>query len=378
MIFQNFGFNRLKVKGGAPAPAGPTYPDQSLATWTTTETAAWLSAGSTQTTSNFGYASTSTRIGSSYGSGVAKWNGAALASNGKIYSPPHLRSDWSIIDTSNDTIVTTGSVAGDSQGARYDKITNQVFSFGNGGSKIVCSTDAASNVSGPSNRNGGAVQSFDGNLLYTIGLFGNTTVQEYSISGNTSTSKGSVGADRATTGTLAANGKIFWGSGGGSQFTSYDPTTNTITNFGSIAGDSHTTMVAHYNGYLYCMPAFGSKSVLKVDPATNTITTDATPSAYPTSPAAAGACIGLDGRIYFASTNDGVYWYDVYSQTGGSITMDGGDSSYSGITMGMYGDLYVVPWTGAYFHKIALTTGTGTSATQIVSQYNFGGRMCWQ
>ena len=377
MIFQNFGFNRLKVIGAAPAPAGPTFPDQSLATWTATESAAWLAAGATLTTTNFGYASTSTRIGSSYGGGVAKWNGAALASNGKIYAPGHVRTDWAIINTNTDTIATTGSVNGDAEGARYDKITNQVFALGNGGTKINCSTDAASNISGPSNRNGGAVQAFNGNLLYSIGLFSNTTLQEYNISGNSSTSKGSIGADRATRGTLAANGKCFWGSGGGTQFTSYDPATTTITNFGSFSGDAQSTMVAHYNGYLYCLPAFGTKTVIKVDPSTNGTSTDATPAAYPTNPGAAGACIGLDGRIYFASPQGGVYWYDVYSQTGGAITMDSGDTSFSGITMGVNGDLYVVPWTGAYFHKIALTTGTGTSATQIVSQYNFGGRMCW-
>ena len=45
--------------------------------------------------------------------------------------------------------------------------------------------------------------------------------------------------------------------------------------------------------------------------------------------------------------------------------------------MGANGDLYLIPWTAGYVHKLALTTGTGTPATDIVSQYNFGGRMCW-
>ena len=58
--------------------------------------------------------------------------------------------------------------------------------------------------------------------------------------------------------------------------------------------------------------------------------------------------------------------------------MDSGDTSYAGITIGANGDLYMVPFSGDYVHKLALTTGTGTDATNIVSQYNFGGRMCWQ
>ena len=376
MIFQNFGFNRvLLAEGGA---TGPTFPDQSLTTWTTTETAAWLSAGATLTTSNYGYSSTSTRLSTDYGTGAAKWNGAALASNGKIYAPGHVRNDWLIINTSNDTTTTTGSVNNEAQGARYDKITNQVFALGNGGAKINCSTNVASNISGPANRNGGAVQSFDGNLLYSIGLFGNQTIQEYNISANTSTSKGSVGADRNTAGTLAANGKIFWGSGGGTAFTAYTPSTNTITNFGSFSADAQGTMVAHYNGYLYNFPAFGSKNVIKVDPSNNSYSTDATISSWPTNPACAGAVIGLDGRIYLASTNAGCLWYDPYTQTGGSITMASGDSSYSAIGMGMYGDLYLIPWTSNYVHKISLTTGAGAGANAIVQQYNFGGRMCWQ
>ena len=358
------------------APAGPTYPDQSLSTWTVTETAAWLAAGSTQTTSSFGYASTSTRVGSDYGGGSAKWEGASLASNGKIYCPPHVRNDWAIINTNNDTIATTGSVNASNEGSVYDKITNQVFAFGSGGTKINCSTDAASNVSGPSNRNGTPVQSFDGNKLYTIGISGNNNVFEYNISANTSTNKGAVGGDRARGGVLAANGKIFWGGGGGTQFTEYDPSTNTITNFGSLTGDNTGPMVAHYDGYLYNFPRFNQSNIIRINPDTRATSTIHTLADSPQLISMMG-CIGLDGRIYVARENAGVYWYDPYSNTSGTITMANSDTSFSAITMGANGDLYVIPWNSNYFHKIALTTGAGASATQIVSQYNFGGRMCW-
>jgi len=377
MIFQNFGFNRLKVIGAAPAPAGPTYPDQSLATWTATESAAWLAAGATQTTANFGYSSTSTRIGSSY-AGSAKWYGAALASNGKVYCPPYdSRTDWAIINTSADTVAVTGSVNKYNFGARYDKITNQVFAMGGGGTKINCSTDAASNISGPSVYNGGAVQAFDGNILVTAPLYANNFIYTYNISTNTSTQRGATGGDRYPIGTLAANGKVFFPAGGGTQFTEYDPATNTVTNFGSFTGDHAGNMVAHYDGYIYCFPRFSNSNVIRLNPDTRATTNIHTLSISPQI-ISTDACIGLDGRIYVTRENGGVYWYDPYSNTSGNITMASGDTSFAGITMGVNGDLYVAAWSSAYFHKIALTTGTGASATQIVSQYNFGGRMAWQ
>lgn len=374
MIFQNFGFNRLRVVG-AVGPTGPTFPDQSLTTWTTTETAAWLSAGATLTTASFGYATSSVAIGSDY-IGSAKWYGAALASNGKIYAPPHARTDWAIIDTSNDTIATTGSVNQDNMGARYDKITNQVFAFGNGGTKINCSTDASSNVSGPSNRNGGAVQALDGDKLYTIGLFSTTGIYEYDVSANTSTFKQSVG-DRYIGGTLAANGKIYWPAGGGTQFTEYDPSTDTLTNFGSFTSDYTGPMVAHYDGYIYCFPRFFNQTVVRVTPSTRATTNIHTLS-IPTNIISTNACIGLDGRIYVTRENGGVYWYDPYSNTSDTILISNGQNGYAGITMGMHGDLYVIPYGSNNFQKISLTTGAGATADAIVQQYNFGGRMAWQ
>lgn len=375
MIFQNFGFNRLKVRAAGGGGAVPTFPDQSLTTWTTTETAAWLSAGATLTTSNYGYATSSVRIGSAYTS-ATQWYGAALASNGKIYCPPHSRSDWAIIDTSADTIATTGSVNGSNMGARYDKITNQVFAFGSNGTKIVCSTDASSNVTGPGNRNGGAVQALDGDKLYTIGLFGTTGIYEYDISANSHTLKQSIG-DAYTHGTLAANGKIYWGAGGGNNIRIYEPSTDTLTSLGGFSSDYTGPMVAHYDGYVYNFPRFFNQAVIRINPSDNSYTTIHTLS-IPTNIISTAACVGLDGRIYVVRENGGVYWYDPYANTSGEITMASSDTSFTGITMGIHGDLYVVPYNADYFHKISLTTGAGATADAIVQQYNFGGRMCWQ
>jgi hypothetical protein len=385
MIFQNFGFNRLKVKGAA-APSGPTYPDQSLATWTATETAAWLAAGATQTTASFGYATSSVRIGSSLGGGGSKYDGAALASNGKIYCPPQSTTDWLVINSNTDAVATTGSsVNNGNNGARYDKITNRVYAFGNydgvgnNGTYLDVATEAITNLnSGIPSLTGGPVQALDGNKLYVSRLYSSpTNIYEYNISAGTSTSMGAQGGDKYPRGTLAANGKIYWGPGGSTTFVELNPATSTITNFGSVGGDNFGPVVAHYDGYLYVFPRFFNTTILRIDPSSNTVSTILT-GVLSGNIISMGTCIGLDGRIYVARENGGIYWYDPYSNTYGTITMDSGDTSFGAIMMGANGDLYAIPWNAAYVHKIALTTGTGASATDIVSQYNFGGRMCWQ
>ena len=59
-----------------PDVAAAGFPDQSLATWTSTEADAWLAYGASfATTSTFGYGTTTTRIGSDFGTGAAKWFG---------------------------------------------------------------------------------------------------------------------------------------------------------------------------------------------------------------------------------------------------------------------------------------------------------------
>jgi streptogramin lyase len=386
MIFQNFGYNQ-NYPVAAGAPASPTYPDQSLATWTSTETAAWLAAGSTQTTTNFGYASTSTRIGTSLGGGSNKYDGGALASNGKIYCPPESTTAFLVINSNNDTVATTGSsVNNGNSGARYDKITNRVYGFGNydasgnNGTYLDVATEAITNLaSGIPNLTSGPVQALDGNKLYMAKLYSGTpSIYEWNISAGTATNIGAQGGDKYPKGTLAANGKIYWGPGGSGTFCELDPATSTITNFGSVAGDSYGPLVAHYDGYLYCFPRFNSvTSILRVTPSTravSTITTSLPGANY----ISMGGCVGLDGRIYVARENGGIYWYDPYANSVGTITMDSGDTSFGGVMVGANGDLYCIPWSSAYVHKIALTTGAGTAATQIVSQYNFGGRMCWQ
>jgi hypothetical protein len=136
-------------------------------------------------------------------------------------------------------------------------------------------------------------------------------------------------------------------------------------------------MVQHYDGFIYLLPE-GSTTIKKLNVSTGVISAAHTmASAF--NPA--NACIGLDGRIYIVSSTavSTIRWFDPTAGTSGNITISNSDFSYQGITMGVNGDLYLIPWstTSGYVHKLPLVTGTGTTATDIVSQYNFGGRMCW-
>lgn len=351
-----------------------TFPEQNLKVFGTFEGTQWQKAGEQFNTTNFQYATSSVRIGASY-TGTAKWYGSTLAGNGKIYSPGHTRSDWLIIDTAADTTTPTGSALNTSNmGAVYDKITNQVFSFGNGGTKINCVTDVASNISGPGNRNAGPVQGFDGNKLYTIGLFGVTGVYEYDINANSNTKVATV-TDKYIGGTMALNGKIYWGPGGGTQFVSYTPGAAGVDLFGSVSGDNFGPVVQHYNGFIYCFPRFFINTILRIDPKTNTVTTVKT-GVESGNVISTGVCIGADGRIYVARENAGVYWYDPYTNDYGTITMASSDTGFTGIEMGIYGDLYVTPYNSLYAHKISLVKGSGY-AQKVIQEYNTGGRYSW-
>lgn len=353
-----------------------TFPEQNLGVFGSFEFQQWAKAGEQFNTTSFEYITASARIGSDYGSGIAKWNGSALAANGKIYAAPHVRTDVLIIDTFTDSIATTGSVNNSNDGAFYDKITNQFFGFGSSGFKVNCATDAASNISGPANRQGGGLQGFDGDKVYTIGAFGTRGVYEYSIQANSATLKQSIGTDRGDVGVLGPNGKCYWNAGGGQpNYYVYDPVAGTGTTFGSVTADSQFTQTLYFDGYIYSFP-YATTTIRKINPLTNTVTTVYT---YSTNTNwTSGGIIGIDGRIYGVSTNNDVNGstvkiYDPRTNTASEWVISNGDKSYSGICMGALGDLYLIPWQGNYVHKISVGKGSGY-AQKVIQEYNFNGR----
>jgi hypothetical protein len=376
MIFQNFGFNRLQIKATVAPTVG--FPDQALTTWTATESAQWLSYGaSVCNTTTFAYSGSTVRVGAAFTGTSAKWAGGSLAPNGKIYAAPHVRTDWLIIDTINDTRTTTGSVNSSTVGSVYDKITNTVYSFGSGGAKIVCSTDVSSNISGPANRTCNPVQGFTGDYLFGVG-FNYTGMRRYQISTNTTTTLASPGAQFGERGTLGSDGCIYYPNGvAGSNILKYDPVADTCTNI-ATGGGVFVALIQHYDGFIYLLPNDASLVIKKLNISTGVISAAHTMASIQQS---SNACIGLDGRIYIVSSLNSagtIRWFDPTANTSGNITISNSDTSFQGITMGANGDLYLIPWNNSlYVHKLPLVTGTGTTATNIVSQYNFGGRMVW-
>lgn len=364
---------------------GDVFPDQSLATWTATQATQWKDYGTAKLNpTDFGYASSTTRIGSDFGTGAAKWFGGSLANNGKIYAPPHVRNKWGIINTTNDTVTeSAASVNGSNQGSVYDKISQQVIAFGDDGTVIDVTNDSATNISsGPPNRSCNPVQGFIGNDIYTTKfVIGSAGIQKYNVSTGATSAVSPTGDSVKTQGemgTLGVDGCMYMPSvSSGGTIMKYNPATNVNTNITTPSSQTYTTIVQHYDGYLYFFPiGTDAGDIRGYDPAT-----DAWVSSYNwgTGFQTSNCCIGLDGKIYAVTgqAQSTIKIYDPVNGTDSNATISNSDSSYQGITMGANGDLYLIPWTGGYFHKLALTTGTGTPATDIVSQYNFGGRLCW-
>jgi hypothetical protein len=352
-----------------------TFPEQDLKVFSSFEWEQWSKAASQFNTTNFEYDTTTTRIGGNYGSGFAKWNGAALAPNGKIYGAPHVRTDVLIIDTFTDSVTTTGTVNSSNEGAFYDKITKHVFGFGANGFKIDPLTNTTTNLNGPANRQGGPLQGFDGDKVYTIGTAFTTGVYEYSIQANSATLKQSIGTDRGSLGTLGPNGKCYWAPGNQPNYYVYDPVAGTGTTFGSALADKQFTQTLYFDGYIYSFP-YENNTIIRINPYKNITETIYT---YGTNPRwTGGGTIGMDGRIYgVAGNNDvnGQYvrWYDPRTNTAGDILIGNSDKSYQTISMGAMGDLYLIPWVGGYVQKLALVRGSGY-AQKVIQEYNRDGR----
>jgi len=379
------------IREAAPDDAAAGFPDQSLSTWTTTEADAWIDYGAANlNTTTFAYSGSTQRIGSDYGSGNAKWMGGSLADNGKIYAAPHLGytggKKWAIIDTDTDSISVSAQVVnGDNQGSVFDKISGKVIAFGNNGTTITVSSDSGSNItSGPNNRSCNPIQSFAGDEIYTCTfVIASAAVYKFNVSTGATTTVTTSGDSLLTQGefgTLGIDGKMYMPSvSSGGSIMQFDPSTNVNTNIAlpGGAGEIYTNIVQHYNGYLYFLPQSAFGTIRWYDPSTDSWIGD---SDGGSGFQVGNACIGLDGKIYMVSGSDSTYTLKVFdpaTNTHSTIAIADSDSSFQGITVGKNGDLYLIPWNNNYFHKLELVTGTGTTATDIVTQYNFGGRLCW-
>jgi len=323
MIFQNFGFNRQAVKVAGPPAA--LFPDQSIQTWTSTETAQWLSAASSVFTVGNGVTYSSY---SSISSGLtSSTNGGALARNGKIYmAGDNGSSTLNIWNTNNDSLSTlTLPGAAICYSMVYNDYTKCVYLAGSGVIYVV-DTLTDTNVATITNPLGNAFMNlyssgYDARYIYGTGWFQNPTWFRIDCSNNTAASLSiSTGGDTLF-GPMGSNGKIYVGGGGGSTsgFHVLNPTVpqnEFVSGMGNIS-DLYRGAANHYNGYIYTMPAYGASLIYKINPSANSATGDASA----TDNRINSVVFGADGRLYgfgnsTNSTNNGT----IYDPTGGGVS----------------------------------------------------------
>lgn len=183
--------------------------------------------------------------------GASKYNGAVLASNGKIYCPPSSTTNVLIIDPKTNTIDTT-TITG---------ITAAVPSKWNGGvlatnGKIYCIPNTFSAV-----------------------LIIDTTTNTI----DTTTLAGLPGG--WSKGTLANNGKIYCVPASATNVLIIDPIGNTIdtTTLATIANPTATNKWRDAslapNGKIYCIPQSESR-ILIINPINNTLDTTSMPATF--------------------------------------------------------------------------------------------------
>lgn len=340
-----------------------TFPEQYLLDWSAYESRQWMRAGQSYFTSGSGNNGNGVTYGTpaviltGIGSTAAKYGGGALTQNGTIIACGHLEDNHLVIDTINDTVFTTGSIAGDpsSNTSVYSPFTNNVYSLTDTGMfKIDATTYALSGpVANPWGNSQGIMLglSHDGRRIYLHGFFNSRRIYYYDVLTDTYTDTGTTFSGDRITGCLSYNNKFFFGGGGGStNLISYDVNANTISTFGSVSADSYRNFIQYYDGYMYTFPGYGASTIYRVDP-TN-LTTVAVLTGITSSGNFNAYCIGADGNIYMVGQSNVLGIYNPRTNTFTTGTMPG--SSYEGLVMGVKGDLYAIPWNSTYVAQIPI------------------------
>jgi len=354
-----------------------TLPDQSLREFGTFEGQQWMAAMSQLNTTNFEYQTSSVRIGSALSGTTYKYIGAALASNGKIYCPGHNQNRTLAVNTYDNTVAElTGATNTQNSGMFYDKITNFCYASGNGGLKVDCATDTPSNITSGTNRATPTVQSGNGNRGISGAVaFKTAGVYDYNIATNTAALVSASAGYRAGVCISPVNNAVFFGNDTATNYIRFEPATNTLTTFGTITAYRQPSIISYFDGYVYSLPANNGTVIKRINPVTLEVVDIFTPTFENGD---GSACIGADGRIYRVFGNNGrVRWYDPRTNTEGLLcTLSNSDVNYSSIRLGVDGSLYCIPRDAAYVHRIAPARGS-EYVTNIIKEFNFGGRYCW-
>lgn len=337
-----------------------TFPQQTLNPWSSFESNQWMRANGNYFTSGSGnnvtYGSP-VEIGSALAGGVAKYNGGAMAANGVIYAPGHLNTDWLLVNTYTDAVSTTGSIgAASTNGAFYSPINRAVYCATSDPRmyKLPIDNHSGSFVSLPSlgSQFFPFVLSYDGNYAYNTGTFNTKTMVKYDILAESGSNMGIATTNDRANGCLGPNGKIYWspaGPSGTRNYIEFDPSTNTYTSFGTPSGDTKTGMILAPDGFMYSLP-LQNNPITRINPKTLQLTDVVTPNS---STRSNSQCIGADGRIYMVGDGNQLTIWDWRDNSLEYVTLPS-SSGYHGICMGVYGDLYITPWSASKVVKIPI------------------------
>ena len=332
-----------------------TLPNQGLSTWGTFEAQQWMAAGLQLNTTNYAYATSTTRMAGSTGGGDYKWISATLAANGNIYCPAHLNNTYLIIDSNNKSFSTSTGAGGAwySANVTYDKITNSVYCGGVGAYKMLTSGTTPASITFSGRTTVHSPQGFNGNLIYsyqnefaTKGIYVNT------ISANTSALLAAA-SHYADTMTLGINGNIYASPSDQTTIYEYNPFTSTASTFGSFTANRYYAIIQYFDGWIYALPSATSAAIYKINPITRQQIQVGTSTV---THGGSNPKIGGDGRLYTITGGNVIQWYDTRTQTDGTLCTTT-DSSFLSIAVGVDGTIYCIPRNSTYINYIPPTKG---------------------
>lgn len=229
-----------------------------------------------------------------FGNDVDKWIGAVRAQNGKIYCIPYNASNVLVIDPTNDSTTTIGTVASGGQkwrGGCLSPINGKIYGMPYDSDTVLVIDPATNNVStiGPIPSVGVTTARFAGCVMSTSGkLYGIPYTASSVLSIDTSTDSlsvfGSLGTDSGKWegGALGIDGKIYAAPYNSTSILIIDPFTETTETFGSFAsgGGKWRNPVLGRNGRIYMIPASTSVDLLEVGQGGYNISRNITQSRY--------------------------------------------------------------------------------------------------
>jgi YVTN family beta-propeller protein len=230
----------------------------------------------------------------SFGSGADKWIGAVLAQNGKIYCIPHNASNVLVIDPTDDSSYTFGTVSSGGQkwwGGCLSPINGKIYAMPYDSDTVLVidpATDTLSTI-GPIPSVGATSARFAGCALGTNGKlhgipYNASSVLAINTLNDTVSVFGSVGSDTAKWegGALGTDGQIYAAPFDASSILVIDPLSESTQTFGTFTsgGGKWRTPSLVRTGQILMMPASASSPILVVGQGGYNITRNITQSRY--------------------------------------------------------------------------------------------------